>query len=48
FVGPTGNYADYSVISKLTLSAAMLLGRLEIYPMLLLFSPRIWTKKKVK
>lgn len=48
FVGPTGNYAEYSVLSKLTLSAAMLLGRLEIFPMLLLFSPRIWVKKKVK
>lgn len=48
FVGPAASYADYSVVSKLTLSAAMLLGRLEIYPMLLLFSPNIWSKKKVK
>ncbi|MBO5321520.1 MAG: TrkH family potassium uptake protein [Clostridia bacterium] len=48
FVGPAASYADYSVISKLTLSAAMLLGRLEIYPIILLFSPHIWTKKKVK
>ncbi len=47
-VGPTGSFAEFSVLSKYTLSAAMLLGRLEIYPMLLMFSPNIWTKVKVK
>ncbi len=47
-VGPVSSYADYSAFSKLVLSAAMLLGRLEIYPMLLLFSPRIWSKSKAK
>ena len=47
-VGPTGSYASYSDLSKVTLSIAMLLGRLEIYPMLLFFSPHIWAKKKVK
>lgn len=45
-VGPTSCYAAYSHISKWTLSAAMLLGRLEIYPMLLLFSPYIWIKSR--
>lgn len=44
-VGPAGSYAGYSVISKLVLSAAMLLGRLEIYPLLLAFSPSTWAKK---
>ncbi|MBR3597959.1 MAG: TrkH family potassium uptake protein [Clostridia bacterium] len=45
-VGPAGNYSGYSVISKIVLSAAMLLGRLEIFPMLLCFSPATWSKKK--
>ena len=44
--GPAASYADYSDISKLALSAAMLLGRLEIFPILLLFSPTVWTKKR--
>lgn len=43
-VGPTGSFAEFSALSKYTLSAAMLLGRLEIYPMLLLFSPTIWLR----
>ena len=47
-VGPAGSFADYSNLSKVTLSIAMLLGRLEIYPMLLLFSPQVWMKNKVK
>lgn len=38
-VGPLSSYAGYSNLSKLTLSAAMLLGRLEILPILLLFAP---------
>jgi len=44
--GPTQNYAAYSDLSKLVLSAAMLLGRLEIFPILLLFSPSVWTKTR--
>ena len=44
-VGPTANYADYGWFSKLVLSASMLLGRLEIYPLLLAFTPSTWTKK---
>lgn len=47
-VGPTGSFANFSVFSKYTLSAAMLLGRLEIYPMLLLFSSNVGAKVKVK
>ena len=47
-VGPLSNYSGYSAISKITLSAAMLLGRLEIFPMLLLFSPTAWAKKRVR
>ena len=44
-VGPTASYADYSTLSKIVLSFAMLLGRLEIFPMLIVFSPSTWTKK---
>ncbi len=43
--GPMEGYAVYSNFSKAILSIAMLLGRLEIYPILLAFYPRTWTKK---
>ena len=39
FVGPASNYAGFSVFNKLVLSAAMLLGRLEIYPLILTVLP---------
>lgn len=41
-VGPMGNFAGYSVISKLVLILDMLAGRLEIFPILVLFSKRTW------
>ena len=41
-VGPTGNFAIFSAPSKLLLSLAMLIGRLEIYPILVLLTPRTW------
>ncbi len=44
-VGPTASFAEYSNLSKLVLSAAMLLGRLEIFPLLIFFSPSSWLKK---
>ncbi len=37
-VGPTANFGDYSVVSKLVMTFDMLLGRLEIYPILALFT----------
>ena len=43
-VGPAASYADYSVVSKITLSLAMLLGRLEIYPLLIVLIPSFWKK----
>lgn len=43
-VGPMGNYASFSALSKLVMSFCMLVGRLEIFPMLLLFSPYTWKK----
>ena len=44
-VAPPANHAAYSGFSKLVLSLAMLLGRLEIFPMLLLFSPQLWSRR---
>lgn len=43
-VGPMSNYAAYSPASKLLLSLAMLAGRLEVFPIILLFSPRTWRR----
>ena len=43
-VGPAGNFSAFSDLSKLVLSFCMLAGRLEIYPMLILFSPSLWKK----
>ena len=42
--GPTLNYNCFSPIGKLILSFAMLFGRLELYPMLILFIPSAWKK----
>ncbi len=44
-VGPIGSYADYSVFSKLLLTLAMLLGRLEIFPLVLGLNPLAWRKR---
>lgn len=44
-VGPICNYSGYSVFSKIVLSLAMLLGRLEVYPLLLTLLPSTWIKK---
>ncbi len=44
-VGPTCNFAGYSVLSKLTMILGMLAGRLEIFPILVLFSRSTWTRK---
>ncbi|MDO4778722.1 MAG: TrkH family potassium uptake protein [Tissierellia bacterium] len=43
-VGPTGSFAEFSDISKIVLSFGMIAGRLEIIPMLVLFSPYTWRK----
>ncbi len=37
--GPNGNYADFSPISKMVMSVGMLIGRLEIYPIIMMFAP---------
>lgn len=43
-IGPAGNFSGFSVLSKLVLSFDMLAGRLELFPMLALFSPYLWRK----
>ena len=40
--GPMGSYVMFSALSKIVMSLCMLLGRLEIFPILMLFSPRVW------
>ena len=43
-VGPTGNFGCYSYISKLVMIFDMLAGRLEVFPLLLLFKRDTWRK----
>ena len=43
-VGPTGNFSMFSDLSKFVMVFDMLAGRLEIFPMLVLFSPAIWKR----
>lgn len=43
-IGPLGNYASFSALSKVVMIANMLFGRLEIFPMLLLLRPSTWRK----
>lgn len=44
-LGPNGNFAALNDVSKLTMSAAMLLGRLEIVPLAILLMPSVWRRK---
>ncbi len=44
-VGPASNFAFYSPLSKIVLLLNMLIGRLEIFPIILLFSPSVWREK---
>ncbi|MST61482.1 TrkH family potassium uptake protein [Peptostreptococcus anaerobius] len=44
-VGPIGSFSMFSDFSKIVLSIDMLLGRLEIFPILILFSPRIYKRR---
>ena len=45
-VGPTGNYSMLSNFSKLVLSVDMLLGRLEIFPLIMMFTPMMWKRSR--
>lgn len=44
-VGSAGNYAHFTILSKLVFCFNMLAGRLELYPFLLLFFPTAWKKR---
>lgn len=43
-VGPMGNFAAFSPLSKIILSFDMIIGRLEIFPILVLFSRSAWKR----
>lgn len=43
-VGPAGNFAAFSPLSKLVMSFCMVTGRLEIFPILVLFSRQAWRR----
>ena len=43
-VGPAGNFSEFSNLSKLVMSFCMILGRLEMFPILVLFSRNAWKK----
>lgn len=44
-VGPVNNFSFFSPLSKMVFCFDMLVGRLEIFPFLVLFSPDLWRKK---
>jgi len=44
-VGPALNYASFGVLSKIVLILDMLIGRLEIFPILVLFIPNAWRRR---
>ena len=49
-VGPTQNFGHFSIFSKYVLMFDMLAGRLELFPLLIMFHPSLWkdtfTKKR--
>ena len=45
-VGPMGNFSRFSAPVKYLLSFDMLAGRLELYPMLAMFAPRLWRSRR--
>ena len=44
-VGPVENFSAFSPLSKIVFCLDMLIGRLEIFPFLVLFSPDLWRKR---
>ncbi len=44
-VGPTGSFYELSNLSKVALTFSMLIGRLEIIPIVILFNKRFWSKR---
>ena len=47
-VGPTGNFSSFTPFSKFVMSMDMLLGRLEIFPILFMLSPGVWRRKSIR
>lgn len=43
-VGPVGNFSEFSIVSKIVMIFGMLAGRLELFPILLLFIPSTWKR----
>ena len=43
-IGPVGSFAEFSSLSKVVLSITMIAGRLELFPILVLFSRRTWSR----
>lgn len=43
-VGPVGSFADFSNLSKIVMTFCMIVGRLEVIPVLVLFTPSIWRR----
>ena len=44
-VGPIGNYSTFSYLSKFVLCVDMLLGRLELFPIVIMLLPSTWWRK---
>lgn len=44
-ISPSGNYGSFSILSKIVLIAMMLLGRLELYPLIMSLNPKVYLKK---
>ena len=44
-IGPLGSFAEFSNFSKMLMSIEMIAGRLELFPILILFSPKTWRKR---
>lgn len=44
-VGPMGNFSEYSDVSKYVFCFDMLAGRLELFPILVLFNPKTWNRQ---
>ena len=47
-VGPEGSYALFSPLSKIVLSFCMIAGRLEFFPLFVLFVPSVWRRDLIK
>ena len=43
-IGPSGNFSAFSSLSKGVMSLCMIIGRLEIFPVLVLFAPSTWKR----